>query len=201
MSGRFSRGACLRVLEAVLAVLAAGCASTRSTQTSRSGAEQELLVRSLERAVARLDISPFAGKRVALNLYALTTDQGFATEFVTSRLEVRGIEVVPDAEKADLRLKIFANVLSVDQGQSLFGTPAIVLPILPVPVPEIALFKWVRNRGHSEIDIFTYDAHTDRFLDVLPAGVGRAKYDEFTILVFINFSYNDLDKRPKPSDQ
>ncbi len=58
------------------AVLVAGCASTRVTQTKRSGTEQELLVQSLERAVAHLDHSCFTGKRVALKLYALTPDQG-----------------------------------------------------------------------------------------------------------------------------
>lgn len=196
---RFSHGASLRVLAAALTILAAGCASTRVTQTARSGTEQELLVRSLDRAVARLDLSRFTGKRVALNLYALTADQGFATEFVTSRLEAKGAEVVPDAAKADLRLKIFATVLAVDQGQTLLGIPATVLPVLAYPIPEIALFKWVRNRGHSEVEIFTYDPRTDRFIDATPAGVGRAKYDEFTILIFISFTHGDLDKPPEPS--
>lgn len=133
------------------------------TQTKRSGTELELLVQSLERALAHLDHSCFTGKRVALKLYALTPDQGFATEFVTSRLEAKSVEVVPDAAKADLRLKIFARVLAVDQGQTLVGIPALVVPVLGYPIPEIALFKWVRNRGHSEVEIFSYDPHTDQF--------------------------------------
>lgn len=194
-AGRF------RLLAAVLAVLVAGCASTRVTQTKRSGTEQDLLVQSLERALAHLDLSRFTGKRVALKLYALTPDQGFATEFVTSRLEAKGVEVVPDAATADLRLKIFARVLAVDQGQSFVGIPALVVPVLGYPIPEIALFKWVRNRGHSEVEIFSYDPHTDRFLDATPLGVGRTKYDEFTILLFIGFTLDDLAKPPEPSGQ
>jgi hypothetical protein len=191
----------LRVLSAVLAVLVAGCASTRVTQTKRSGTEQELLVQSLERALAHLDLSRFTGKRVALKLYALTPDQGFATEFVTSRIEAKGVEVVPDAAKADLRLKIFARVLAVDQGQTLVGIPALVVPVLGYPIPEIALFKWVRNRGRSEVEIFTYDPHTDRFIDATPVGIGRTKYDEFTVLLFIGFTVDDLTEPPEPSGQ
>lgn len=199
MRRRFGRVASPRVKAAVLAVLLAGCASTRVTRTARSGTEQELLVVSLERPIARLDLRRFTGKRVTLNLYALTTDQGLAAEFVTSRLEAKGVEVVPDAAKADLRLKIFARVLAVDQGQTLVGIPAPTVPVLLVPIPEIALFKWVRNRGHSEVEIFTYDPRTDRFIDATPAGVGRAKYDEFTILLFVGFTHDDLDEPPESS--
>ncbi len=120
---------------------------------------------------------------------------------MTSRLEAKGVEVVPDAAKADLRLKIFARVLSVDQGQTLVGIPALVVPVLGYPIPEIALFKWVRNRGHSEVEIYTYDPHTDRFIDATPVGVGRTKYDEFTVLLFIGFTLDDLAEPPEPSGQ
>jgi hypothetical protein len=63
----------------------AGCA-TRVTQTKRSGTEQDLLVQSLERALAHLDLSRFSG----VNLYALTPDdQAFASEFATSQVEAK----------------------------------------------------------------------------------------------------------------
>lgn len=190
-----------RLWAAVLLVVAAGCTSARVTLTERSGIEQELLVRSLERAVAHLDTDRFAGKRVAVDLYALTKDQAFAKQFVTARLEARGVQVVPEEAPADLRLKIFAPVLGVDRGETLFGLPAFVAPVVNFPFPEIALFKWVRNRGHSEVQIFSYDARTDRFLDVTPAAVGRAKYDEFTFLILISFGQDDLDERPEAPKQ
>lgn len=177
----------------------AGCTSTRVTQTGRSGIEQQLLVRSLERAVARLDLDRFAGRRVALDLFALTPDQPFAKEFVTSWLEARGAHVVREGKEADLRLKMFASVLGVDYGETLVGVPAFVAPVVAFPIPEIALFKWVRNRGNSEVQIFAYDARTDRLLDVSPAAVGKAKYDEFTILIVFGFGHNDLDERLEPT--
>lgn len=189
-----------RALAAFLAVLAAGCSSLRVTQTDRSGVEQQLVVRSLDRAVARLDLTRFTGKRVVLDLFALTKDQPFAREFVAGRLQARGVEVVQDAAKADLRLRVFATVMGVDHGETLIGVPAFVTPVLAFPIPEIALFKWVRNRGHTEVEVFTYDPRTDRFMDAtIPAGVGRSKYDEFTILIVFGFSSDDLDERPDPS--
>jgi len=187
------------VVAAAVAVLAAGCTTTRVTQTQRSGIEQELLVRSVERAAARLDLSHVAGRRVALDLYALTGDQAFAKEFIAAQLTARGIEVVPDPGKSDLRLKIFATVLGVDHSETLVGTPATAVPLVGIPIPEIALFKWARNRGHSEVKIFAYDPHTDKFIAALPASAGRAKFDEYTILLAISFTRDDLEEEPAES--
>ena len=84
-------------------------------------------------------------------------------------------------------------MLGVDRGETLVGIPALLAPVVNLPTPEIALFKWVRDRGHSQVQIFASDARSGRFLDVAPAGVGRAKYDEFTILLMISFTVDDLD--------
>lgn len=162
--------------------------------TARSSLEQRLLVRSLERAVSQLDTKEFTGRRVVLDLFALTDDRGFAKEFVTAWLEEEGVEVVLEQEKANLRLKVFAYVLGVDQSQTLFGIPAFPIPVLGVPFPEIALYKSVRNRGHVEVTIYAFDSRTGRFVDKVPVSVGRARYDEYTILIVVSFSSTDLDE-------
>jgi len=182
-----------------LAALATGCSSTLVTLTKRSGIEQELLVRSLERAVSQLDVDRLAGKRVALELFALTEDQAFAQHFVAALMEARGVDVVPEAGTADLRLRIFASVLGVDRGETMVGIPTFTAPLVGVPVPEIALFKWVRNRGRSEVQVFAYDARNDRLIDAIPAGVGQAKFDEFTLLLTISFTNSDLDEPAAPT--
>ncbi len=181
----------------VLCLLVAGCGSARVTLKARSGLEQQLLVRALERAVARLDLSRLVGKPVALDLFALTEDKAFAKEFVTARLEQRGVHVVADAAKADLRLKILASVLGVDRSETLLGVPAFTVAV--VTVPELALFKWVRYQGLSEVEILVFDGRSDRFVDAVPAGVGKAMYDEFTVLILISFTRSDLDEGPGSS--
>ena len=186
-------------LMAMLLVLAAGCSARQVTLTDRSGIEQELLVRSLERAVAGLDVSRLTGRRVALELYALTKDQAFARQFVAARLERRGVDVTADTSQADLRLKVFATVLGVDRGETLLGIPALQVPVVAVPIPEIALFKWVRHRGAAEIQVYAYEPRTDRLVGDVPAALGRSKYDQFTVLLVIGFTVTDLDQRAEPT--
>jgi hypothetical protein len=177
----------------LLVALGTGCASRQVTMTERSATEQELLVRALERAVARLDTTPLRGRRATLDLHAWTKDQAFAREFVTAHLEARGVDVVETG--ADLRLKVFASILGLDRGQTLLGLPAVQVPVVSLPIPEIALFKWVRHRGRAEVQILTYDARSGEFRERLSDGVGRSKYDEFTILIFVSFPVSDLDQR------
>ena len=181
-------------------LLISGCATPRqATVTQRSAVEQELIVRSLERAVAGLDVERLLGHRVALDLFALTGDQAFAREFVTVRLQRRGVEIVGDATKADLRLKVFASVLGVDRGETLIGIPALQAPVVSIPIPEIALFKWTRHRGMAELQLYAYDPHTDQLVEGVPAALGRAKYDEFKVMLVIGFAVSDLDERAEPA--
>jgi hypothetical protein len=178
---------------------ASGCATPRQpTVTQRSGVEQELLVRSLERAVAGLDVGRLFGRRIVLDLFALTGDQAFAREFVTTRLQRRGLDIITDLTQADLRLKVFATVLGVDRGETLIGVPALQAPIVSIPIPEIALFKWVRHRGLAELQLYAYDPRTDQLVEDVPAALGRAKYDEFKVLLVIAFVVSDVDERAEP---
>jgi hypothetical protein len=52
-----------------------------------------VLVRALERAAARLDMTPLVGRAVRIELFTLTKDQTFAREFLRARLEQRGLRV------------------------------------------------------------------------------------------------------------
>lgn len=181
---------------AALGLVLVGCSTQQLTLTERSAVEQELLVRSLERAIADLETTSLAGRPVTLELFGLTKDQAFAKALLRARLEERGIEVVDERARAELEVRAFASVLGVDRGETLLGIPTVQVPVLAVPIPEIAFFKWIRNRGHTEVQLYAFDRGTGRFVARVPLGTGRAKFDEFTILLVIGFTVSDLDERP-----
>jgi hypothetical protein len=189
----------LKISSGILIVcvsLLAGCAvSTQVTNTPRSTIEQQLLVRSLERALATLDTQQFKGKIVTVDFYGLTPDKDFAKEFFTAWLEGQHVRTATDPKEAELHLKVFASVLGVDQGQSFIGAPSFTVPLMGFVVPEIPLFKDVRHSGHAEIEIYTLDAGSDEFVDKSPPAVGEARYDDYTILIVINFTKSDVDRQ------
>lgn len=185
-----------KLLLSCLFALLAGCAvTTQISSTQRSTVEQQLLVRSLERALGTLDTQQFRGKTVAIDFYGLTSDKDFAKEFFTAWLQAQQVRIATDAKEAQLRLKVFASALGVDQGQSFIGAPAFTVPLLGFAVPEIALFRNVRHSGYAEVEIYTIDGVTGDFIDKSPPAIGEAKYDDYTILIVINFTRTDIEKQ------
>lgn len=169
------------------------------TATARSSIEQRLLARSLERAVAQIDVSLFHGKRVFLDLAALTPDEAYARAYVGAEFRQRGALIVGDASESEVRVQVMAPGLGVDQGETLIGVPATLVPLLGIPIPEIALFKWTRHRGTTELKFYAYDSKDGRPFEVAPTALGQSRYSQFIILVLVRFTRHDLDKVPPPS--
>jgi hypothetical protein len=176
---------------------ASGCSITTGLMpTAPPGVTQQLLIRSLERGLNQLDLSRLSGKSVDIEIYTHAGNEPFVTPFVTSWLKAQGVRTVPT--NPDLKLKVFATVYGTDRGETLVGLPAFQAPLVNVPFPEIALFKWTRNRGQTELRVFTFDGKTEDYVDQLPLTVGRSKSDDFIVLLFIGFSVSDTEKPVDP---
>jgi len=188
-----NRSAVLATTSLCAVICLAGCAMN-PTVTKRSSIEQRLLVRSLQQAVAGLDVRSLEGQRVVVDFYALTEDQAFAKAFVIARLKSRGLDIVENAASADRHLEIFATGLGVDQGETLIGTPATFVPFVLVPIPELALFKWTRHRGISELQSYIFDRDGHLLAQSAAPGFGRSRYDQYTVLILFRFSKDDLQE-------
>jgi len=186
------------VIVAFIGLCTAGCSYVLFTTHERTAIEQELVVRSIDRAIGSLNTNAITGHRAVFNLYGLTKDVDFAKALLSDHLRARGIQLVEAWESPEVRLDVFASVMGIDQTESLLGIPALQVPVVSVPIPEIALFKWNQNRSHTELRLFAFDQATGRLIEQAPDAEGRAKYDTFKILLIITFSSTDLDERPVP---
>lgn len=178
------------------ALFLAGCASSVDlTATSPSATSQLLVFRALERAVADLDLRRLRGRRVALEVISQLGEEKeprFAAAYLETWLRTKGVEV--GADHPELRLHAYLLTLGSDRGQTFVGVPAFQLPVLSLPVPEIALFKWLRSRGRADLRVYAFDATQRTFVDVLPDTTGRSKFDDFTILVVVGFTVTDVEE-------
>jgi hypothetical protein len=177
----------------VIGAVAGGCVlGTTLKAPEPTAVTQQLVMRSLERAVAQLDIGRVQGRRVALEVFAQAGNPGLTRAFVAAWLEEHGVRVVRDS--ADLTVHVLISALGMDRGETLVGLPAFQAPIVSVPVPEIALFKWTRNRSLTEMQLYVFDAKTGSFVDKGHPVAGRAKRDDFTVLLLIGFTVTDVDE-------
>ena len=159
--------------------------------TLPSGVTQQLLIRSLERALSQLDIARLKSQTVTVEVFHHAGPEALIKEFVVTWLRAQGVRTVSDSP--DLKVKAFASVLGTDNDQTLFGIPAFQAPVVNVPVPEIAIFKWQRNRGVAELRLYEFDGKTDVIVHAPPIATGRAKLDKYTVLLFIGFTWSDVD--------
>jgi len=180
-----------------VAALVAGCVSSVQLAPSQpSAVTQQLVIRSLERSLAQLDTSRLAGRKVSVDLYAQTASQAFVKEFVVAWLEARSVRVATGSQ--ELAVKIFASAVGSDRGETFIGIPSIQVPVIGVPIPELALYKWARNRGLSEVLVYVFDGTSNQLVETLGPAVGRSKQDDFTFVVIVNFTLTDVDDRPVP---
>jgi hypothetical protein len=180
-------------IAALLGLALAGCSMASSTAaTAPAGVTQQLLIRSLERALAEIDRSKIGSRPVAIEVTVQAGNEGFVKDFVTTWLKAHGLRVVGDAP--EMKLKMFVSVYGTDHDQTLIGIPAFQAPVVNMPVPELALFKWIRNRGQTELRLWAFDPKSDTIVEAPGRGVGRSKYDDFTVLLFFGFSLSDIDK-------
>jgi hypothetical protein len=174
-------------------LLAGGCSlAGQLPPTKPAGVTQQLLIRSLERALAQLDLGKLQGPGVNIDVFVQDGNQAFIKEFVTAWLQAHGVRTVSGSP--EIKAKVFASVYGTDSDRTFIGIPAFQVPVVNVPFPEIALFKWERNRGQAELRIYEFEGKTDTPLAAQAPGVGRSKYDNFTVLIIFGFTLSDVEK-------
>lgn len=182
-------------IAALVAVLLGGCSLASSIGTTApTGISQQLLIRSLERALSDLDLSRLRGEPAGLEVTVHAGNEAFVKDFVTTWMNANGVRV--GGEAPSQKLKMFVSVYGTDRDQTMIGVPAFQAPLVNVPIPELAFFKWVRNRGQAELRLWAFDAKGNTVVDAPAPGIGRAKHDDFTVLLFIGFTRSDVDQRP-----
>jgi len=184
----------MRVSLAVLGcLLAGGCSlAGQLPPTKPEGVTQQLLIRSLERALGQLDLTKLQGPGVNVEVFVHTGNQDFIKAFVTTWLRAHGVRTV--SESPEVKVKLFASVYGTDFDRTFIGIPAFQVPVVNVPFPEIALFKWERNRGQAELRIYEFEGKTDTPLAAQAPGAGRSKYDNITVLILFGFTLSDVEK-------
>ena len=74
--------------------------------------------------------------------------------------------------------------------------PAIQGSLLPIALPELALFKAQRQKAYMRYRIDIYESATGRFIRSTPWHEGSAYFNQYIVLFFISFRSTDLPQAP-----
>ena len=174
-----------------------GCSAmhTMPAPVRPTAIEQFLMTQAVEHSLNGEILTPMPladGDTVSLDTSGLTVDQGFFKSAIGGWLGERGFQIVPDSQKATYRIQILVQALGTEQGGSFFGLPSVTSSFLPIGLPEIAFYKSQYQDGYSRFRLDIYETATGKFIHSTPWYQGSTYYNEYTLLMFINFHITDL---------
>jgi hypothetical protein len=148
--------------------VAAGCGTTRVTNTQRTATEQLLVSNAIDQSVSQLDFRALAGKAVFFDLQYLATgpDHGYVVSSLRQQLLACGCLLQESRASATYVVEARSGGIGTDEYSVLFGVPQMnvpsVLPGQPSLIPEIPLAKKTDQKGVAKIAVFAYNRRTGR---------------------------------------
>jgi hypothetical protein len=111
------------------------------------------------------------------------------------RLGVLGFPLQQSRHQARYFLRLLVLALGTDQAQR-FRNTGDQGSLLPIALPELALYKAQRQKAHMRYRIDMYESATGRFIRSTPWYEGSAYFNQYIVLFFISFRETDLPQAP-----
>ncbi|HEX7448477.1 MAG TPA: DUF6655 family protein, partial [Pirellulales bacterium] len=157
-----------RFLGVMLCLSAAGCGTTKWSDTPRTATEQLLISTAVDRAINNIDFKPLAGKTVYFDATYLSgvVDMNYVVSSLRQRMLSQGCILKINKDEADYVVEARAGAVGTNQHNVLIGIPAIsvptagMMPGVPSAIPEIPFAKTTDQKGVAKIAAFAYNQHT-----------------------------------------
>ena len=181
---------------AALGFLLTGCHSLNVSEPKRTAAEQLLLSTAADRGLEGVDLAPLRGKKVYLEeQYFRSYDQEYILGAIRELISKNGAFLVRKMDDADLIVEARSGGLGIDTRTSLFGVPALPIPIPFVgtlETPEIALYKAELHDSTGKFVLLAYDNKTGGYIHSTGSLAGKAYFNYYKLLGFFNWRSTDI---------
>jgi hypothetical protein len=201
----------------ILTTLLMGCALEQEiSRTPRTAVEQVLLTQAVEQALVNLTVQLPEGVNVDVDATALESDRSrlhmtnadfgaidrpsrdilYVRDAVAAELGRRGYRVSARDTESPYLVRVMAESFGTMQGRVFFGMPPVQSVLIPFSLPELVLFKQESQSGYARLHLDLYDNRTGEFLGSTAKMVGRAFYNQYTVLLFATWNRTDVTAPP-----
>ncbi|MBQ9372804.1 MAG: hypothetical protein IJU03_11495 [Thermoguttaceae bacterium] len=165
---RGGRGDLRRRRLAVLALAfacAAGCGTTKFSDTSRTATEQLLISSAMEELVDEYDYSRLAGLKVHVKAANTTTDGDYLKSLVRQQLAANGAFVKDSEDAADYIVEVAPGAVGTNRYELMYGIPETTIPAIgtlnnATSIPEFALIKRTDQKAQVKLRMWAYNKTT-----------------------------------------
>jgi hypothetical protein len=154
-----------------------GCATTKETDTARTGVEQLLVSSAVDQALDKIDLTPVKGAKVHLEeKYLDCVDKNYVIVSLEQRLLMNGSTLVDKAEESDVIMHVTSGGVGTDRQEKFIGISEIPLPPpSPIMIPQVSIFSRQRANGTAKIRVVAFDTKSRQ--PVLQSGIALARSD------------------------
>lgn len=181
---------------AVIGFLLTGCHSLTVSEPKRTATEQLLLSTAADRGLQGVGLAPLRGKKVYLEeQYFRSYDQEYILGAIRELISTNGAFLVRERDEADTIVEARSGGLGIDTRTTLFGIPAVPIPIPgagTLATPEVALYKAELHDSTGKFALLAYDNKSGGHLHSTGTLAGKAYFNHYKILGFINWRRTDI---------
>jgi len=174
----------LRASVCGLLLLFTGCATTKSSDTARTGIEQMLISSATDQALDKVNLAPIRHAKVYVETkYLDCVDKNYIIVSLHQRLMRNGSTLVDKPEEAQVILEVASGAVGTDRQEFFVGMPQIPLPPpSPISIPKMELFTRTRATGTAKLTVLAYDAKTRQPVVDANGALARADYRQWNML-------------------
>jgi hypothetical protein len=185
----------------VTLLLLSACGVTRDASKSpRAATEQLLLSQAVERSLDDVSVPILKDAAVVMEVAGLTPDQYYVRDAVAGHLaRTQGVRIVDQRDVAKYVVHVMVQALGTELDQSFFGMPQVQGGLIPIALPELPLYKFIREIGYVRYSMNIYEAATGRLALATPWYTKTAAWRQYTIFIFLTFRTSTLTDPPELS--
>ena len=175
----------LKFIVPLLAVaVLAGCTTTRTSDTARTGLEQLLISNAVDQTLSKTALPPVDGRKVFIEEKYIegAVDKGYVVAKMRQRLLNSGAMLVDKKEDSEITMELSSGGIGTDSVSSFVGVPGLTVPGLPVELPEIRVYEKSSQYGTAKIGVVAYATGNGQL--IYDAGTPLARADDSNWSVF-----------------
>lgn len=186
-------------LSVALAGLLSACSSTQKiTNSARTATEQLLITESVIRSLPKQRDMPFPiprGSAIKLDITGISADKDVVKDIVAGWLGLHGYVVQDD--NASHRINIVVSSTGTELGTTFFGIPPVQASLIPISLPELALYKAENQTGYTRFHFDIFELPSGQFLASSSPFIADTFYNAYTVLFLFTFNKTDLVSPPQ----
>ena len=195
---------CIITWGLILCVFSACNLPTMKPTDPLTPTEQLLFSTAIKRGLKDLDVGIPKGTSMTLTASGLRVDQSLNGDVIHRHIKnvvagwlgQQGVIIREEGKDATYRVHLILESGGTTQRTRLLGLPATSSALLPIAMPELALYKRVRTQGYVRFYFDIFEGESGRFIRSTEPQLGSVTDATYTVFFFIRWRDTDMDLPP-----